>query len=106
MHGHVCYSSDLNKVVEVVKGAVSESRTPNRNNNEEPEVFLNKFDDYGIVFELRYFMKFDNNNGEYLDAKHYAIKNTAEDFKNNNIVIPYPLRTLEISKNSRNLFKA
>ena len=88
MHGHVCYSSDLNKVVEVVKGAVSESRTPNRNNNEEPEVFLNKFDDYGIVFELRYFMKFDNNNGEYLDAKHYAIKKTAEDFKNNNIVIP------------------
>ena len=106
VHGHVCYSSDLNKVVEVLKNAVSEERIPLRNNSKEPEIFFNKFDDYGIAFELRFFMKFDNNNGEYLDAKHYAIKNVAEDFRNNNIIIPYPVRTLEISQNSRDLFKA
>jgi small conductance mechanosensitive channel len=88
----ISYGDDLAKVKKVVLAAVEqiEERDPNR----QPEFFYKAFGDSSINFDLRIWLK-----GEeqiiFLKAQSDAIMLIKKAFDQNEITIPFPIRTLD-----------
>jgi small conductance mechanosensitive channel len=88
----ISYGDDLVKVKKVVLAAVEqiEERDPNR----QPEFFYKSFGDSSINFDLRIWLK-----GEeqiiFLKAQSDAIMFIKKAFDQNEITIPFPIRTLD-----------
>jgi small conductance mechanosensitive channel len=88
----ISYGDDLVKVKKVVLAAVEqiEERDPNR----QPEFFYKAFGDSSINFDLRIWLK-----GEeqiiFLKAQSDAIMFIKKAFDQNEITIPFPIRTLD-----------
>lgn len=88
----VSYGDDLQKVEDLTKAAISkiEYLLAGR----EVELFFTEFGDSSINFEIRYWVSY-NKQQDYMKAVSDGIKNIKMAYDNNDITIPFPIRTLD-----------
>ena len=98
----VHYNSDLNKVIKVIKEAVS--KVNGVVGKDQMRIIVDRFADSGIDIKVWFFV--DPNiwvpAPEMISAVNKAIN---EAFKENGIVIPYPHTVITVDKNDENLLK-
>lgn len=92
----VGYESDLELVENLVKEIIAKHFEPKP--TEEVEFFYQEFGSSSINFLLRFWTDCVNSKDEYT-AEHKAIKLIKKTFDENNINIPFPIRTLDFDKN-------
>lgn len=88
----VSYGEDLEKVQQVVKEAIT--GITGMVENKEVEVVYDEFGDSSINFQLRFWIKYKRQ-FNYVNARSEAIVKIKKAFDANNIVIPFPIRTLD-----------
>ena len=88
----VSYGDDLDKVLEVTKKAIEpiECRLAHR----DAEVFFSEFGDSSINLTAMFWITFPGNNN-FLKARNQAIINIKKAYDENDIMIPFPIRTLD-----------
>ncbi len=89
----VSYGDDLEKVEEVAKKAVGE--VPGRIEGEDITVFWKEFGDSSIDFSVNVWLQYSRENKAFVSAKNAAIKNIKKAFDENDITIPFPIRTMD-----------
>ncbi len=91
----VGYSSDLELVDKVTKEAVEESVA--HLDKEKPiEVFFKEFADSSINYSLRFWTTVYKQ-GEYLNAQNEAIRAITKKYREHDINIPFPIRTIDFT---------
>jgi small conductance mechanosensitive channel len=88
----VSYGDDLDKVVEVTKKALEE--IDNRVKSRDIEVYFNAFGSSSINLTAMIWISYPGQNS-YLVTRHQAIMNIKKAYSKNNIMIPFPIRTLD-----------
>ena len=88
----ISYGDDLPKVEELLIKTLSQvdNLVPNR----DIEFFYTDFGDSSINFTVRYWINY-RGRVEYLQARHEGIKLIKQAFDQNDITIPFPIRTLD-----------
>ncbi|MEX2567116.1 MAG: mechanosensitive ion channel family protein [Cyclobacteriaceae bacterium] len=89
----VSYGDDLEKVEKVAIEAVS--RIKERIQEEEVTLFWEGFGDSSINFSVNVWLEYSRGNRAWIGAKNEAIKNIKKAFDENDIMIPFPIRTLD-----------
>ncbi|MGI9037531.1 MAG: mechanosensitive ion channel family protein [Gemmatimonadota bacterium] len=89
----VSYGDDLEKAKRVALEAVG--ALENRVQGRDVELFYNEFGDSSINFTLRFWINFSRSQAEYLAAQSDAIMALKRAFDDNEITIPFPIRTLD-----------
>lgn len=92
----VGYESDLQVVEEMVIDLIQQNFE--QKNNEEVEFFFTEFGDSSINFMVRFWIDMVKSKQEHA-ARHKAIKLIRSKFNQENINIPFPIRTLDFAKN-------
>jgi len=92
----VGYESSLQQVEDLVVKLISENFE--QKEDEEVEFFFTEFGDSSINFIVRFWIDMASNKHR-LAATHKAVKIIKEHFDNQNINIPFPIRTLDFNKN-------
>ena len=88
----VSYGDDLAKAKDVAIEAVEEIETINRDRN--VELFYHEFGESSINFVIRFWVKFSDHR-DYWSARSEAIVAITRKFDENDIMIPFPIRTLD-----------
>ncbi len=88
----VSYGDDLQKVEDITKSALES--VDNRIKDKEIEFFYDAFDSSSINFVARVWIHYPGNQS-YLIARHEMIKKIKSAFDENNITIPFPIRTMD-----------
>ena len=88
----VAYGDDLEKVKRVVIDAVS--KIENRQKEKDVEFFFKEFGGSSINFDVRFWIDFKGQK-DFLAAQHEAIIKVKQAFDENDIMIPFPIRTLD-----------
>lgn len=98
----VGYESDLEKVQRVTLDVINDieviKKTPS------PQFFYTEFGDSSINYICRFWIDFLGM-PDYLDAKHLAIKGIHKRYAQENINIPFPIRTLDFGKNDLSIHR-
>lgn len=89
----VAYNTDLTKVENIAKAAVE--NIPDRIKNLPVEFFYQSFGQSSIDFKLSFWAEYPGKSS-YDRAIHQAVINIKKAFDENEITIPYPVRTLDI----------
>lgn len=89
----VSYGDDLDKVERIVMEALEE--TPGRIKNEDITIHWVEFGDSSINFTANIWLNYTRENKAFVGAKNYAIKALKKAFDSNDIMIPFPIRTLD-----------
>ncbi|SHN14755.1 small conductance mechanosensitive channel [Cyclobacterium lianum] len=89
----VSYGEDLEKVERIALEAVRD--VPGRIANEDVSLFWKGFGDSSIDFSVNIWLEYSRENRAYISAKNQAIKNIKKAFDANDIMIPFPIRTLD-----------
>lgn len=92
----VGYESDLEFVEKITVDAVKKALPQKK--SEKVEFFYKEFGNSSINYEIRFWIKETNAKDELL-AKHTVIKAIKKAYNENNINIPFPIRTLDFGKN-------
>jgi small conductance mechanosensitive channel len=90
----VSYSDDLDKVRRVACDAVGQ--VPGRKPDTEVELFFEEFGDSTINLVVRFWIPFAAKQSDYLRAKSEAIVRLKKAFDENDISMPFPVRTLDV----------
>ena len=90
----VAYDSNLEQVREVVLGAMR--NFPKLLTDRAPEVMFTGFADSAITFTLRFWIPYKQQ-VDYVGAKSEAIMRIKRAFDQAGIVIPFPMRTLDVA---------
>jgi small conductance mechanosensitive channel len=88
----VSYGDDLQKVEDLLKSQLE--TLPNRIMSKEVDVFFTDFGDSSINLEVRVWVNYPGHRN-YLITKSEAIKRVKKVFDDNDICIPYPIRTID-----------
>lgn len=89
----ISYGEDLDQVEQV---ALESSRNvSSRLESEEPTLFWTGFGDSSINFTLNIWCKFKGNNLDFIPVRNEAIIALKKAFDQNDIMIPFPIRTLD-----------
>lgn len=88
----VSYGDDLNKAKEVAIEAVKS--LDNYNADKDVEFYYDEFGGSSINFKIRFWVNF-RNNPDYWSARSDAIIAITQKFDENDIMIPFPIRTLD-----------
>ncbi len=91
----VAYGSDLRQVEKLVREAIASEFE--QKIGERIEFYYTEFGDSSINFMLRFWTEFVKKSQMY-DAQHKAILLINDIFSEHNITIPFPIRTLDVSK--------
>ncbi|WP_044510742.1 mechanosensitive ion channel family protein [Hymenobacter sp. DG25B] len=89
----VAYDSNLDQVRAVVLAALE--NLPNMAPNRQPEVMFTEFSDSSINFQVRFWVPYQKQL-DYVGAKSEAIMRIKRAFDAEGIVIPFPIRTLDV----------
>ncbi|GIZ08187.1 mechanosensitive ion channel family protein [Flavobacterium sp. UMI-01] len=92
----VSYDSNLQQVEDLVTRIIAENFE--QNEGETVEFFFTEFDDFAINFMTRFWIDMIKIKQEH-DARHKAIKLIKTHFDKEGITIPFPIHTIEFSKN-------
>lgn len=90
----VSYAEDLERVQTIVIDALENVK--NRVKNRDIEVMYDAFGDSSINFKARFWVSYSRQ-VDYVGAKSDAIIRIKKAFDANNIVIPFPIRTLDFA---------
>lgn len=97
----VSYGDDLDKVESLVCQVLRETLDLDR---DKVDFFYDEFSDSSINFRARFAIAFDDRNMDYFDARSKVIKAIHKAFNEENITIPFPIRTLDFGiKGGQNL---
>lgn len=88
----ISYGDDLEKVKKVATEAISSIE--NRDKNRDVEFFFTEFGSSSINFEVRFWVDFTTN-PDFWDPQSNAIMALKKAFDENDIMIPFPIRTLD-----------
>lgn len=88
----VAYGDDLEKAAQVALAAIE--NVPGRNPQRDVRLFFTDFGDSSINFVVRFWVDFTNQ-ADYLQARHDAIVQLKNAFDENDVTIPFPIRTLD-----------
>ncbi|WP_017257920.1 mechanosensitive ion channel family protein [Pedobacter arcticus] len=101
LKGRVSLTEDLEKVRTMTLNAVE--TLSERDTKKEVEFFYDEFAESSITFDLRIWMQ-DPEQKKYLSARNNAIMSIKKAFDEANIIIPFPVRTLDFgNKSNENL---
>lgn len=89
----ISYGEDLEKVERVVMDTLE--NTPGRIKGEDITIFWVEFGDSSINFTANIWLDYSRENKAFVGAKNYAIKALKKAFDDNDIMIPFPIRTLD-----------
>ncbi|WP_163379939.1 mechanosensitive ion channel family protein [Cyclobacterium sp. SYSU L10401] len=89
----VSYGEDLEKVERIALEAARD--VPGRIGDEDVSLFWKGFGDSSIDFSVNIWLEYSRENRAYISAKNQAIKNIKKAFDDNDIMIPFPIRTLD-----------
>jgi len=89
----VSYGEDLKHVAEVLKSAIEGISTLKE--DKPVDVFALEFGDSSINFSVRYWIDYPPDKIGYFDATDAGIKAIKEAFDREDILIPFPIRTLD-----------
>ncbi|MFA7326175.1 MAG: mechanosensitive ion channel family protein [Candidatus Kapaibacterium sp.] len=89
----VSYGDDLEKVQKVTLEAINS--IDDKLEGSEVQFYFTKFDDSSINFVVMFWTEYAKDHSEYMEAQHRAIKAVSVAFKENDITIPFPIRTLD-----------
>lgn len=89
----VSYGDDLEKAKRVALAAVES--LPGRIEGREVKLFYEEFGDSSINFLLAFWIPFTYHHGEYMEARSQAVMAVKRAFDENDITIPFPIRTLD-----------
>ena len=89
----VSYADDLEKARRVALEAIE--ALPNRVDDRDVELFYGEFGGSSINFVLRYWIPFTTSHGEFLQAQSDGVMALKRAFDENDISIPFPIRTLD-----------
>lgn len=92
----VGYESDLDFVEKITVETIQ--KTIPQKNNEKIHFFFKEFGSSSINYEVRFWIK-ETSAIDGLKAKHLAIKAIRKAYRENDINIPFPIRTLDFGKN-------
>jgi small conductance mechanosensitive channel len=90
------YESNLQQVEDLVVQLIADNFEQKA--DEKIEFFFTEFGDSSINFKVRFWIDMVKNSQEYA-ARHKAIKLIKSKFNEQNINIPFPIRTLDFAKN-------
>ncbi len=88
----VSYGDDLEKVRDITIDAVK--TLGHRDESKDIDLFYNEFGDSSINFTIRIWLE-STDQPSYLDAQSEAIIRIKKAYDQNNIMIPFPIRTLD-----------
>lgn len=88
----ISYGDDLEKVKKVATEAISSIEK--RDKNRDVEFFFTEFGDSSINFVVRFWVHFTRN-PDFWDPQSEAIMALKQAFDENDIMIPFPIRTLD-----------
>ncbi len=88
----VSYGDDLQKVEDLTLAAIK--KIDYLQKNKPIDLYYQEFGDSSINFIIRYWVVF-NKQTDYLKALHDGIKNIKATYDENDITIPFPIRTLD-----------
>lgn len=89
----ISYGEDLEKVKQVTLDALKPLDTINH--NEDVMFHYSEFGNSSINFVVRFWVHYSRSQKEYLDGLHDAIVAIKKAYDENNITIPFPIRTLD-----------
>ncbi len=89
----VSYGDDLDKVEKIVMESLE--NTPGRVKSEVITIHWVEFGDSSINFTANIWLDYTRENKAFVGAKNYAIKALKQAFDSNDIMIPFPIRTLD-----------
>ncbi|MFN2430374.1 MAG: mechanosensitive ion channel family protein [Cryomorphaceae bacterium] len=89
----ISYGDDLDKVEEVAIEAMQS--VEGRLESEEVTVFWTEFGDSSINFTVNIWFEYNRDNRQFLKVRNSAIKKLKAAFDANDIMIPFPIRTLD-----------
>lgn len=98
----VGYECNLQQVEDLVTKIISENFE--QQEGERVEFYFTEFGDSSINFITRFWVDMTRTREEYA-ARHKAIKLIRQHFRENNINIPFPIRTLDFAKNELRIDK-
>lgn len=88
----VSYGDDLDKAERVAIEAIE--KIDYRDKSKDVELFYDSFGDSSINFSIRFWIDYPDQPG-FLKARSDAIKNIKKAFDQNDITIPFPIRTMD-----------
>lgn len=88
----ISYGDDLEKVEEITLEAIN--RINYLDKSKAVDLYFLEFGNSSINFVVRYWVNY-NKQTDYLKALSDGIKNIKKSYDNNNITIPFPIRTLD-----------
>lgn len=90
----VSYGADLEEVERIALAAMDNiaGRIP----NEKATLFWKDFGESAINFSVNIWLKYTQDQKAYISVKNAAIKNLKRAFDDNKIIIPFPIRTVEM----------
>lgn len=88
----VSYGDDLEKVKKITTEAIQ--KVSNRLENQDVEVYFKEFGASSINLVARYWIKY-NKNTDFWKARDEGIFNIKKAYDTNDIMIPFPIRTLD-----------
>lgn len=89
----ISYAEDLEKVEKVAINALQQ--IPQRLPEEEVTVFWEGFGNSSINFKINVWMEYNKNERKFIDVRNEAVKRLKKAFNENDITIPFPIRTLD-----------
>ncbi len=89
----ISYGEDLEKVERVVMETLENA--PGRIKSEDITIHWLEFGDSSINFSANIWLDYSRENKAFIGAKNYAIKALKKAFDDNDIMIPFPIRTLD-----------
>lgn len=95
----IAYTSNLRNVESLVKDLIAKNFE--QQENENIEFYYTEFDDSSINFMVRFWIDYVKKSQMYT-AQHQAILLIKELFDQNNIEIPFPIRTINYNPNKNN----
>lgn len=96
----VGYESNLQQVEDLVVKTIGDAF--NQEGSESVEFFFTEYGDSSINFMVRFWIDFKKKK-HFWEAQHKAIKLIKKAFNENDINIPFPIRTLDFGKNTLRL---
>lgn len=98
----VSYGEDLEKVQKIALEAINSLDDIMK--EEQVQFFYTEFDESCVNFKIMYWTDYSIDNLEYMEAQHRGIMAIRKAFRENDISIPFPIRTLNFGiKGGENL---
>ncbi|HRI29362.1 MAG TPA: mechanosensitive ion channel family protein [Chitinophagales bacterium] len=93
----IAYDEDLDAVKTATVEAVS--KLPCLKKDTEVEFYFQEFSESSVDYVVRFWIDFDNRQADFLSARHEAIVAIFNAYKEKDIVIPFPIRTIYLHVN-------